>query len=177
MKKGIVLAYFCLITAWGYCQGGKTRISWDYSSRKFVNTGVYARVKKLAGGDLCLVYSQGPAIWIRKSTDEGRSWLPAIKVSEDERYNYTNSELLQLQNGWLLYTWNARPREENRYEYLIMGAISKDQGETWEAEQTIYQPGKNFHNGCWEPFALQLPDGEIQLYFANERPYPQSYEQ
>lgn len=177
MKKGIVLACFCLIAAWGYCQGGKTRITWDYSSRKFVNTGVYARVKKLAAGELCLVYSQGPTIWIRKSTDEGQSWLPAIKVSEDERYNYTNSELLQLQNGWLLYTWNARPREENRHEYLIMGAISKDQGETWEAEQTIYQAGKNFHNGCWEPFALQLPNGEIQLYFANELPYPQSYEQ
>lgn len=177
MKKHIVFVCLFLISVLAYCQCGKTEIKWDYSSRKFVNTGVYARVKKLSCGKLCLVYSQGPSIWIRKSEDEGKSWLPAIKVSENELYNYTNSELLQLQNGWLFYTWNARPRKENVHEYKIMGAISKDGGNTWENEQTIYKAGKNFHNGCWEPIALQLPDGEIHLYFANEFPYPDSYEQ
>ena len=177
MRKQIVFAYFCLISVFAYCQNGQTRIKWDYSSRKFVNTGVYARVKKLSCGELCLVYSQGPAVWIRKSADEGKNWFPAIKVSESETYNYTNSELLQLKNGWLFYTWNARPRKENVHEYKIMGAISKDGGNTWENEQTIYRVGKNFHNGCWEPVAIQLPDGEIHLYFANELPYPDSYEQ
>lgn len=177
MKKLFCAICFCLVCCSLYSQSNKTRIKWDYSSRKFINTGVYARVKKLASGELCMVYSQGPAIWVRKSADEGKSWQPAQMVSESNIYNYTNSELTQLQNGWLLYTWNARPRTENNYEYKIMGAVSKDGGKTWENEQSIYKAGKNFHNGCWEPVVLQLPDGEVQLYFANEAPYPDSYEQ
>ena len=64
-------------------------------------------------------------------------------------------------NGWLLYTWNARPREENRHEYLIMGAISKDQGETWEAEQTIYPGREKFSQrllGAIRPATAQWRD-------------------
>ncbi len=179
MKRSVVFAYFCLISvfAFGRSGSGETRIEWDMSSRKFVTAGVYARVKKLSNGELCLVYSRGAAVWMRKSADKGESWLPAVKVSENEVYNYTNSELLQLRNGWLFYTWNARPKTENLYEYKIMGAVSKDGGATWEAEQTLYKAGKNFRDGCWEPVALQLPDGEIHLYFANEGPYVDSDEQ
>jgi hypothetical protein len=31
--------------------------------------------------------------------------------------------------------------------------------------------------GCWEPAQAQLPSGEIQLFFANEKPYPTTNEQ
>src|SRR6185312_14490038 len=31
--------------------------------------------------------------------------------------------------------------------------------------------------GCWEPAQIQLPSGEIDLYFSNEQPYPRTSEQ
>ena len=30
---------------------------------------------------------------------------------------------------------------------------------------------KNALSGCWEPFVLELPDGTVQIYFADETPY------
>ena len=177
MKGAIAAACFCLLSAIAFCRSGKVRIEWDDSSRKFVTAGVYARVKRLSDGELRMVYSEGPAVWIRKSEDKGRSWLPAVKVSEDEAYNYTNSELLQLHDGRLLYMWNARPRSEGLHAYKIMCAVSEDGGDTWKHERTLYEAGKSFRDGCWEPAALQLPDGEIRLYFANEGPYTDSDEQ
>ena len=177
MKRFILFICFGLFIILAYCQSKGMHIEWDSSSRHFVNEGSYARVKKLINGDLCLVYGYGPDIWLRKSIDGGKNWQTAIKVSSDERYIYTNSELLQLQNGWLLYMWNARPKKENLYEYKIMAAISRDEGDSWEEEQVLYAAEKIFCDGCWEPAALQLPSGEIQVYFANEGPYTQSSEQ
>lgn len=157
--------------------GGPVQIVWEASSQQFVGPGVYARVKKLADGDLGLVYSDGPAVWFRRSSDGGRTWNAPCKVAEAEPYHYTNAELLPLQNGELLYLWNARPRREGVHPYLIMSARSRDGGRTWSDEQIRYAAGVRFTDGCWEPAALQLPDGEIQLYFANEGPYTASDEQ
>jgi hypothetical protein len=36
----------------------------------------------------------------------------------------------------------------------------------------VYQAGNSAREGCWEPAAIQLSSGEIQLFFANEFPYP-----
>lgn len=44
-------------------------------------------------------------------------------------------------------------------------------------ERTLCQAGHEFANGCWEPSAVLLPSGEIQLFFANEGPYTHSDEQ
>ena len=114
MKKGIGIGLLLPDRPLGGIAKGERPVSHGtILPKNFVNTGVYARVKKLAAGELCLVYSQGPTIWIRKSTDEGQSWLPAIKVSEDERYNYTNSELLQLQKR-LVALYMERPSQRRK---------------------------------------------------------------
>jgi predicted RNA-binding protein with RPS1 domain len=57
-----------------------------------------------------------------------------------------------------------------------MAAISDDDGNTWYAK-TLYTASVKAQEGCWEPVAMQLPDGEIQLYFANEFPYKTTSEQ
>jgi hypothetical protein len=54
---------------------------------------------------------------------------------------------------------------------------ARSDGDTWGNEQPLYKAGHEFANGCWEPSAIQLPSGEIQLYFANEAPYTSSNEQ
>ena len=48
---------------------------------------------------------------------------------------------------------------------------------TWGDYQLVYQAGTDHGTGCWEPAQIQLPSGEIQLFFSNEKPYPTTTEQ
>src|SRR5690606_25497878 len=48
-----------------------------------------------------------------------------------------------------------------------------DHGTTVTAPRTLYQTVE----GCWEPVAVQLPNGELQLFFANEGLFPETHEQ
>ena len=41
----------------------------------------------------------------------------------------------------------------------------------------LYEGGSKFEDGCWEPAQVQLPSGEIQLFFSNEAIYTTSNEQ
>lgn len=170
-----ILLICVTISAYPYQNG--SRICWDYSTQRYVNGGGYARVQLLTTGNLALVYSSGSDIYFRNSSNKGTTWTSPVTVSSNSLYNYTNAELLELQNGWLLYTWNARPKVEGVNPYKIMCKLSKDKGRTWVSEQNLYTADNIFENGCWEPKALQLPGGEIQVYFANEAPYTSSSEQ
>ena len=146
------------------------RIAWDYNQRNYHNAGVYARMKKLRNSDLVLVYSYGTDVFIRKQSSKDNYWSTAILVSRDNLsdYNYTNSEIIELENGKLIYTWNARPKSGTDKPYKIMLKYSDDGGETWYSERDVYIAGTIPEEGCWEPVFLQLPSGELQLYFASE---------
>lgn len=171
LKLTIIVAAIVATTA---CRQREYEIRWDSATCHHICDGVYARVKA-ARERFALVYSAGPAAYIRWSDDECQSWSEPQRVAQAEGYNYTNCELLPLKSGRLLYMWNARPHD-NTLPYKIMIATSDDNGSSWH-EQTLYTASTLFKDGCWEPVAIELPDGEVQLYFANEYPYQQSDEQ
>ncbi|MBQ4532412.1 MAG: exo-alpha-sialidase [Alistipes sp.] len=157
------------------CQNTEMEIKWDYSTCKHITDGVYARIKPV--GDRCaLVYSAGPAAYIRWSSDKCATWSEPQRVAQADGYNYTNCEILELSGGSLLYMWNARPKQDSGLPYKIMIATSDDYGTTWR-EQTIYTASTDAREGCWEPVAIELSSGEVQLFFANEYPYVSSDEQ
>ena len=157
------------------CSPTKLTIKWDDPT--FVGHGGYARVKAVDNRH-AMVYNSGRTAVIRFSDDGCKSWSEPVKVAESEDFIYTNCELLQLQSGKLIYTWNARPRKGTTgLPYKIMYAISEDGGKSWSEEYNLYLAGTEFKNGCWEPIALQLPSGELHIYFANEGPYTHSSEQ
>ena len=87
----ILAAALCAVLFAG-C-GRPVEVEWDAASLKRVTSGVYGRVKALSDGRLMLVYSDGPAVCLRTSSDGGDSWSEASEVARDGRYNYTNSEL------------------------------------------------------------------------------------
>ena len=157
------------------CSPARLTIKWDDPT--FVGPGGYARVKAV-DNRYAMVYNAGRAAVIRFSDDGCKSWSEPIKVAKSDDFIYTNCELLQLQSGKLLYTWNARPRKGTTgLPYKIMYAISEDGGKSWSEGYDLYLAGTEFKNGCWEPVALQLPSGELHIYFANEGPYTHSSEQ
>ena len=175
MKK-IILFFAINLLLIQCCPVKDLKIEWHKETQQFVCGGVYARIKKVQKRH-ALVYNAGNAALIRFSDDNCESWSNPDKVAEEDGYTFTNCELLELASGKLLYMWNARPHSGIGLPYKIMIATSDDGGSNWSSARNLYIADSNFKNGCWEPVALQLPDGEIQIYFANEAPYTHSDEQ
>ncbi|RZM13895.1 MAG: hypothetical protein EOO88_44420, partial [Pedobacter sp.] len=85
---------------------------------------------------------------------------------------------IQLKSGRLIVFYNPRPIQQSpEKKFGISCKISDDNGKSWSAEKVLYKADWQFDNGCWEPSAVQMPNGEIQLFFANESDYRKSNDQ
>jgi len=164
------------------------RIAWDYRSLTKIapldsRTGYfgYARMVQLSDGQLACVYETSAGnTELVFSTDLGESWGNKQIVFETKNnIAMAVPEIVELSDHSILVACNPRPREpytEDR-RFGIKVRKSADGGLTWQEEQVIYQAQSIFENGCWEPSMVQLPGGEVQLFFANEGIYTTSGEQ
>ena len=152
----------------------RSRIIWEPTS-KLVSHNVYfaeyGRVRRLAGDTLLLVYHCGTKenewdnIALRKSVDNGNTWNAARIIVPDNKPNYSGfstPDLLVLKNGWLLLSYTGKGIPDDTTHNNLQMRISKDGGDNW-GEPRIVALGRS-----WEPGMLQLPDGEIQLFFSSE---------
>lgn len=165
-------------------------IEWDNTSLVCIaEEGGYPRLIKLVDESLLAVYEnrRGDVV-IKKSFDNGSTWSDPVvsfeafnftdtKTGEETRVNIANPEIIQLPDGDLLLAVNLRPRIEGIYPFSIALKRSIDNGATWSDADILFQAAELFRDGCWEPSFLLLPDGTIQIYFANEYPYQESDEQ
>ncbi|MBK5195793.1 MAG: exo-alpha-sialidase, partial [Proteiniphilum sp.] len=187
-----LVALYTLIS----CQSQETQhndeydIEWDESSLVCIaDEGAYPRLRRLSNNSLLVVYENRKGdVLVKTSIDEGVSWSEAVIAWEAfeqtgsetmtaTRINIANPELIQLPNGDILLASNLRPRKEGVYPFSIALKRSSDNGVTWSDAEILYRAGTIFKDGCWEPSFLLLPDGTLQIYFANESPYRQSDEQ
>jgi len=146
------------------------------TAKKISQPGFYAdygRVKRVGNSDtLLLVYHGGENnqdwlnVYMRKSYDNGDTWQDHQVMADISRYSnywrFCNPELIQLANGCILlaYTANGNPEtNENCYLHILS---SIDRGKTWEGPMLI-QTGRS-----WEPSMVQLPHGEIELFYSSE---------
>ena len=148
--------------------------------------GGYPRMKRLNDGSLLVAYENRKGdVLIKKSIDGGVTWsnpviaFTGFDVIDNEngrsaKVNIANPEIIQLPNNDILIACNFRPNKDEIYPFSIAIKRSRDNGRTWAEEQIVYRASPRFIDGCWEPSFLLLPDGRIQLYFANENPYQQS---
>lgn len=164
----------------------RSRIAWDYSTFvKIFQPGNYARVIELEDGKLIAVSGNGNAggqqgTQMATSDDFGKTWsAPKVIAPHGTKIKMAVPEIMKCSNGNLLLTYNPRPDEPYSTErkFGIRARISEDNGETWGEEIFVFDAQHTNADGCWEPFTLQLPSGEIQLYFANENDYQSSNEQ
>jgi hypothetical protein len=152
-------------------------IAWDTNTLVLVQAGAgYARMIRLQDGRILCCYQRGRKAWVKASSDNGRTWGPPTLVAEYEFGVAANPELLQLADETVLCAYNERPKD-GKHPFAIMLCESTDGGTTWSTPQRLYDADIHWGNGCWEPAMVQLPSGEVQVYFANENPYRKSREQ
>ena len=103
-----------------------------------------------------------------------------------------NPEFAQLSDdnpykpGRIIFACNYRPMNPDAkaegddkfrssvFPYTIAIKTSDDGGKTWSAMKHVYRSEtwkQDALSGCWEPFVMELPDGTVQIYFADETPY------
>lgn len=165
------------------------RISWDYSSKVKIAPSKghtegycgYARLIQLHDQRLACVYetSSGNTELVF-STDSGKSWgTPQIVFGIQNNISMSVPEIIELKDQAILVACNPRPREPYTPDrkFGIRVRKSTNGGQSWGEDQLVYEAQSTFNNGCWEPSFLQLPDGEVQLFFSNEGIYTSSNEQ
>ena len=179
--QGIGLAVLILLAATMPAEAGTVGravgIRWEQSTLQLVQAGAgYGRMIRLDDEAILCLYERAGSVHARLSRDNARHWADETLVASYPFGTAANPEALQLKDGRVMAMWNERPRD-GMHHFAIRIAFSKDLGQTWANSQLVYQASSKPHNGCWEPAAIQLPSGEIELFFANEYPYPHSNEQ
>lgn len=157
-------------------------IVWDQKTLRKVSTtetgksSGYGRMIQLADKSLICVYESSGSTVLVRSSDLGLTWSSEeIIAARKEGVNMAVPDLLQAKNGRLIVFYNPRPDGKSPdKKFGIRCKSSDNDGKSWSAEKVLYEADWQFENGCWEPSAVQLPNGEIQLFFANESDYRQS---
>ena len=153
------------------------RIEWDATTLRLVSAkSAYSRIIRLQSGDLLCCYQRAGQSHVKRSKDNGDSWGDEVTVTDYQHGMAANPEIRQLNDGSVLLCYNERPQVEG-HPYAIMMVTSEDEGRTWGTAKRIFTAGRAKDEGCWEPVVIQYPDGEVQVLFANEKPYTRTNEQ
>ena len=159
------------------------RVLWDINSQQQIfQSGNYARLITLQDGRLiAAAESYGPSgIKVCYSSDNGAHWTsPEMIAPNPDKIGNAVPDLIQLSDGTIVVGYNPRPSapyEEDR-RFGIRCVRSTDNGATWSDPIYIYDASHLFSDGCWEPSFLEMPDGELHCYFANEHPYTTNSDQ
>lgn len=165
---------------------GGIMVEWE--DAQLLAPGGYARVHRLNDGSYMAVYSRGGNGCFKISNDGCRTWSTARTAMTYNSYsapvpvNVSNAEFAQLSNsnpyrpGRIIYAANIRPSENQSSQtpYTIAISTSDDIGKTWTGIRDVYKSkiwDRDVLRGCYEPCVLELPDGTVQIYFADETPY------
>ena len=164
------------------------QVEWVGEPVKIAPQGCYARVARLGQSRWMAAFEDTRGNVVVSTTSDGHSWSVAtVAISGYEvipdslsfpvRVNAANAELCRLSDGTLLCAANYRPSAGGVVPFSIAIARSADDGATWSEPHILYEAGSIYRDGCWEPSFLELQDGTVHIYFADEGPYPYSPEQ
>jgi hypothetical protein len=188
----IVISLTCICLNTFHAPAGDLRIGWDFRSYHTLqnytvvnqpgaagDNSHYPRIKRLNNGDLLMVFMDGQLgnnIYSRKSTDNGLTWSnvtcvrqPYTSTTLDDYIVFACPDFLELPDGdiLLVYQWRC-VNKFNDYPNTNLNAgieliRSHNHGTSFDPStiRSIYA-GRN-----WEPSLLQLPSGEIQMFFTD----------
>lgn len=165
------LALFAAAPARAETDYTTARLNWDPSTLRLIQEGgSFGRMIRLANREILVSYEWGDQIYVKRSADEGVTWTPPQRLTDFPYGSSTTPEAAVLLDGSVLLAYNERP-SDGRHAYTIRICFSRDQGKTWGEFRTVFQAGTTVLTAAWEPSVIQLPGGEVQLYFSNGKPY------
>lgn len=143
----------------------------------------YARVIQLKDKRLLLTYFDAGAttnggIMARYSDNNGKTWsAPEAIHHNTAQHEFNNPEIMEMSDGTLMVLTNLRPVITGGTAHFEIGLIRKPVGGSWSTVSILYRADNQFHNGCWEPKMIELPDGNLEIYFANENNFRENDDQ
>jgi hypothetical protein len=150
-------------------------ITWDNSGKQISHNiyfAEYGRVRRWHDDTLLFIYHCGPKgnewdnVVMRRSFDNGSTWSAFETIVADDQpqaySGFCTPDLIKLQNGWLLLAYTGRGNPDDTLHNNIQVRVSKDIGHSW-TKPVIMAIGRS-----WEPGIVQLPGGEVQIFFSNE---------
>ncbi len=133
-----------------------------------VSQSWYPRIKLMKNGEYIMFYMNGKVghdIYVSYSKDFKR-WYGTEKIfdksSTPNQRMYASADGIVLANGDIIVA--AGFRKDYKGNQLTNGIEirrSSDNGKTWTDPEVIYT------GAVWEPSLLQLPSGEVQIYWTN----------
>ncbi|MBE6640147.1 MAG: exo-alpha-sialidase [Ruminococcaceae bacterium] len=139
----------------------------------------YPRIKKCADGtyimfnqdsrvSACVYYAKSyDGLYYSNRQPLFNASLTVRDDGEEDKLCYASCDAIVLKSGKILafasYRYNKGYVLDAKYSGLLM-KVSEDNGSTWSKEKLIYL-GRN-----WEPHAIQLESGEVQVYFSHTAP-------
>jgi hypothetical protein len=152
-------------------------IRWLDKVTELSGPGKYARMVLMKqgpkAGQLLLTYQtfpHGRNIVKRYSSDGGKTWSDAVSIlKKNTEWTYANCNIIELKDGRLLMTYQRRA-DSNEYtgrDRYVCVKFSVDGGDTWTAEQVVFQGGN------WEPMPIEIPTG-IYIFFTLQDIYDTS---
>ena len=165
-----------------------SEIMWDTATLKRIappdSSAFYPRMIQLKNGSLLAVYATSGNVTGVRSNDGGQNWTsPKLIAARRDKVNMDTPDLIQLKDGTIIICYSSRPQgalrgdPDSTKKFDVRIQTSKDNGISWQEEKILYEAGYSFKDGCWEPAMLQLPSGEIQLFFSDEGIYTKTNEQ
>lgn len=176
---------------------GDVRVVWETPQK--ITSGGYPRVHRLNDGRLMMTFSDSFDGYAIFSNDNGQTWKTSVRKCLMSQFDATNGtakalvsvavpDFAQLSENHphhpnrIIFAGNYRPRSADGkttgkttvHPYTIAVSVSDDNAKTWTETRHIYKSeiwNEDVTIGCWEPFVLELPDGTVQIYFADETPY------
>ena len=189
-KRRLTLACGALVLGAAFCHTSLAAdwITWDRATDRVVShtdeAAAYPRGRRLSNGDILLGYHHGAGageygafVTLRRSRDGGKTWSDTRDIERPEEprfWGFSNLDFMELGGGEMLFVTAARGKalpgkdvflsECERSERRLR--FSRDYGATWGAPIAV-APGRG---RVWEPSLVQLPSGELEIYYACEAP-------
>lgn len=129
---------------------------------------------RLYSGEIMLAYlvrdrADETNIYVRKSSDEGKTWSPKTAVtsplSPDEKYFIINNErLMQSSNKRILAPVAIHPKGKERGKVCVF--FSDDGGDSWKRSKSILESpdAEETVAGLQEPGVIELKGGKLLMW-------------
>ena len=191
-SQRLVLLILCALVSCAFTSAAKDRapawIEWKPATDRVVShtdkAAAYPRAKRLSNGEVLLGYHHGGGLgeygtWVtlRKSRDRGVTWHFTRDVEGPEGdafWGFSNVDFIELGGGRVMLVTSGRGKAEPEQPQFLSECarselrlrFSEDYGETWGVPHGV----AGGRGRVWEPSVVQLANGDLEIYYANEAP-------